>query len=143
MAEVLGIVTGSLTLVEVLGKTISGIEKLYHLSCSIRDVPTKISEAVTELHLLVLVLKRLENNPSFEKDNDAAKYALLQHCNRLVNSLDVIFTKLQGGLGHKKQRKRHWAAFQGYLHKENVDEIYSKLNRATNLLNLIVSEHIL
>jgi hypothetical protein len=65
MAEMLGVVSRSLTLVRVLSETLTGIQKIYDFCFFVWDFPKNIRDAVSELHLLGQIHQTLQKTPSF------------------------------------------------------------------------------
>ncbi|EPE24808.1 Ankyrin repeat-containing protein [Glarea lozoyensis ATCC 20868] len=141
MAEVLGIVSGSLTLIQALSETLTGIQKISDFCSSVRDFPKNIRDAVTELQLLAQILQTLKKDRSFGEQTISTE--ALSYCGKVAAELEDVFLTIQREIHYAKKSKQCWTSVKTYVRKTKTDDIFRKLERAKTMLNLMISSHIL
>lgn len=143
MAEVVGLVASSLTLLEVANKVTSGLFQLKRLWDEVKDVPETIREILTRLDVLLPVV--IEIDKDFQKgaaiSGNSAAVLSLSYCRNAINELTSVIDDLSRNIESVKGFRRNAARVKVVLKKDALSKYERKLEWAIQLLLLAQQLH--
>lgn len=139
MAEILGIFSSVITVVEVAGKIGPKMMALKRLWDEVQDIPETINDQMKQIEILCPILDDIEVEFSKTREflqNDTMAQKSFDYCRRAVSELESLTERLQAQITSAKKRKRTVAKFRVTLKKNLIEEHQRKLNNALWLLTL-------
>ncbi|KAF7551813.1 hypothetical protein G7Z17_g4739 [Cylindrodendrum hubeiense] len=139
MAEVLGIVSSVITVIETAGKLGTSAIKLKQLWDEVQDVPESIKRQMQHLDMIAPVLEDMEDEFQQTRNmvrSDRAAIRSLEYCRRAVTDLETLVEDMQLQVATAKKGKRTVAKFKVTLKKGVLQQYYERLGSALQLLNL-------
>ena len=139
MAEILGIVSSAITVIEVAGKIGPKMIALKKLWDEVQSIPEVISDQMEQLELLCPILGDIENEFSKTREiiqNDTMARKSFEYCRRAALELEKLIERLQDQITSGKRRKRTLAQFKVTLKKNLIEEYQRKLDNAIRLVML-------
>lgn len=139
MAEILGIISSVITVVEVAGKIGPKMIALKRLWDDVQDIPQIIHDQMEQIEILCPILDDIEVEFSKTREilqNDTMAQKSFEYCRRAVSELESLTERLQQQITCAKKRKRMVAKFRVALKKHLIEEHHRKLNNALWLLTL-------
>ncbi|CRK39344.1 hypothetical protein BN1723_004568 [Verticillium longisporum] len=144
MAEVLGIVTGSIALLEVAGRLGGRVLKLKQLFDELREVPDTIRNLMEQVAVVEPILDQMDDNLASSAGtssltwpllrNDPAALQSLEYCRRTKDELAMLVEELSSEIAATKRSKRNRARAKVYLGKEALARCERRLQLALALL---------
>ncbi|KAM0281029.1 hypothetical protein ACHAQH_003758 [Verticillium albo-atrum] len=144
MAEVLGIVTGSIALLEVASRLGGRVLKLKQLIDELQEVPETIRDLLEQMEVVEPMLEKMDKDLSSEAgtsssmwpllQNDPSALLSLQYCRRTRDDLTKLIEELSCEIAAKKRSKRSLARVKVYLKTESLARCESRLQKAIILL---------
>ncbi|KAH6977394.1 hypothetical protein BKA56DRAFT_588231 [Ilyonectria sp. MPI-CAGE-AT-0026] len=143
MAEVVGLVASSLTLLEVADKVTRGLFQLKRLWDEVKDVPETIREILTRLDVLLPVVieidKDLQRGAAIS--GNSAAVLSLSYCQNAINELTSVIDDLSRNIESVKGFRRNAARVKVVLKKDALSKYERKLEWAIQLLLLAQQLH--
>ena len=146
MAEIIGVVSGVLTLAGVAGKAGASVLTLKRLWDEVKDVPDSINFLMMQLEHLDPVLQDMENEFSQVRaaiQNDSRTNLSQQYARQAVQDLEGLVNDLQQQLSSKKGMKGNIAKFKVTLKKDLVRSYQERLQHALQLVSLSQQTHLM
>jgi len=146
MAEIIGVVSGVLTLAGVAGKAGASVLTLKRLWNEVKDVPDSINFLMMQLEHLDPVLQDMENEFSQVRaaiQNDSRTNLSQQYARQAVQDLEGLVNDLQQQLSSKKGMKGNIAKFKVTLKKDLVRSYQERLQHALQLVSLSQQTHLM
>ncbi|KAH8674930.1 hypothetical protein BGZ61DRAFT_520818 [Ilyonectria robusta] len=137
MAEVLGIVSSVITVIETAGKLGSSAIKLKQLWDEVQYVPESIKRQMQHLDMLTPVLEDMEYEFQQTRNmvrNDRTARRSLENCRKVVSDLEELVEDMQSQVTGAKKGRRTTAKFKVTLKKAVVQEYHERLGSALQLL---------
>ncbi|KAH6970839.1 hypothetical protein BKA56DRAFT_735659 [Ilyonectria sp. MPI-CAGE-AT-0026] len=137
MAEVLGIVSSVITVIETAGKLGSSAIKLKQLWDEVQDVPDSIKRQMQHLDMLTPVLEDMEYEFQQTRNmvrNDRTARRSLENCRKVIADLEELVEDMQSQVTGAKKGRRTTAKFKVTLKKAVVQEYHERLGSALQLL---------
>ncbi|KAH6990288.1 hypothetical protein EDB80DRAFT_168178 [Ilyonectria destructans] len=137
MAEVLGIVTSVITVIETAGKLGTSAIKLKQLWDEVQDVPESIKRQMQHLDMLTPVLEDMEYEFQQTRNmvrNDRTARRSLENCRKVVADLEELVEDMQSQVTGAKKGRRTTAKFKVTLKKAVVQQYHERLGSALQLL---------
>ncbi|KAH6999568.1 hypothetical protein EDB80DRAFT_724903 [Ilyonectria destructans] len=143
MAEVVGLVASSLTLLEVADKVTRGLFQLKRLWDEVKDVPETIREILTRLDVLLPVVieidKDLQRGAAIS--GNSAAVLSLSYCQNAINELTSVIDDLSRNIESVKGFRRNAARVKVVLKKDALSKYERKLEWSIQLLLLAQQLH--
>ncbi|KAF7552931.1 hypothetical protein G7Z17_g4000 [Cylindrodendrum hubeiense] len=143
MAELVGLVASSFTLLEVADKFTNGIFQLKRLWGQVKDVPETIREILARLDVLLPIVIEIEKD--FGKgaaiSGSSAAVLSLSYCQNAINELTSIIDDLSHNVESVERFKRNVARVKVVLKKDTLAKYERKLEWAIQLLLLAQQLH--
>jgi len=146
MAEIIGVVSGVLTLAGVAGKAGASVLTLKRLWNEVKDVPDSINFLMMQLEHLDPVFQDMENEFSQVRaaiQNDSRTNLSQQYARQAVQDLEGLVNDLQQQLSSKKGMKGNIAKFKVTLKKDLVRSYQERLQHALQLVSLSQQTHLM
>ena len=146
MAEVIGVVSGVLTLAGVAGKAGASVLTLKRLWDEVKDVPDSINFLMMQLEHLNPVLQDMENEFSQVRaaiQNDSRTHLSQQYARQAVQDLEGLVNDLQQQVSCKKGMKGNIAKFKVTLKKDLIRGYQERLQHALQLVSLSQQTHLM
>ncbi|KAK7417611.1 hypothetical protein QQX98_004432 [Neonectria punicea] len=122
MAEVVGLVASSFTLLEVADKVTSGLFRLKRLWIEVKDVPETIGDILARLDVLLPVVVEIDKD--FRKGSglsgNSAATLSLSYCQNAINELTFVIDDLSRNIESARGFRRNAARLKVVLKKETV-----------------------
>lgn len=143
MAEVVGLVASSLTLLEVADRVTRSLFQLKRLWDEVKDVPETIREILTRLDVLLPVVieidKDLQREPTMS--GNSAAVLSLSYCQNAINELTSVIDDLSHNIESVRGFRRNAARVKVVLKKDALSKYERKLEWAIQLLLLAQQLH--
>ncbi|KPM44816.1 hypothetical protein AK830_g1758 [Neonectria ditissima] len=139
MAELLGVVSSAITIVETAGKLVSSAITLKRLWDEVQDVPDSIRRQMLQLEMLVPVLEGMEDEFQQTRNmlrNDRAAIRSLEYCRKAMEELEGLTQDMQLQITTARKGKRTLAKFKVTLKKGVVQQCQERLGSTLQLLAL-------
>ncbi|KAK7414794.1 hypothetical protein QQX98_006396 [Neonectria punicea] len=139
MAELLGVVSSAITIVETAGKLVSSAIALKRLWDEVQDVPDSIRRQMQHLEMLVPVLEDMEDEFRQTRNmlrNDRAAIRSLEYCRKAMEELEVLTRDMQMQVTAARKGKRTLAKFKVTLKKGVIQQCHERLASTLQLLAL-------
>lgn len=146
MAEVLGIVSSVITVIETAGKLGSSAIKLKQLWDEVQYVPESIKRQMQHLDMLTPVLEDMEYEFQQTRNmvrNDRTARRSLENCRKVVSDLEELVEDMQSQVTGAKKGRRTTAKFKVTLKKAVVQEYHERLGSALQLLAMSQQTYLL
>ncbi|KAG9501587.1 hypothetical protein J7337_007278 [Fusarium musae] len=109
MAEILGLASSIITIVEVAGKLGTSIIRLKRLWDEVQDVPASIQRCIEQLEILAPAIEEMDHE--FEKTrnmirNDSAAKRSLEYSRKAVETLDTLVRDMETQISAVKASRR-------------------------------------
>lgn len=146
MAELLGIVTGAITLVETAGKVGSTIRKLKRLWDEVKGVPQSIKALMDELDQINPLVDAMDSEFTEIRHivgNDKIAKASMEYCRRAKARLEAVIQELQFDIDSKRRVKRGVAKVKVVLKSGLVSKHQEQMRCALQLLSLAQQTHMM
>ncbi|KPM35107.1 hypothetical protein AK830_g11469 [Neonectria ditissima] len=143
MAEVVGLVASSFTLLEIAEKVTSGLFRLKRLWDEVKDVPETIGDILARLDVLLPVVVEIEKDfrdGSISAGNSAQNLSL-SYSQNAINELTFVIDDLSRNIESAKRFRRNSARVKVVLKKETLSKYEKKLEWAIQLLLLAQQLH--
>ncbi|KAL9949336.1 hypothetical protein D7B24_001467 [Verticillium nonalfalfae] len=144
MAEVLGIVTGSIALLEVAGRLGGRVLKLKKLFDELKEVSDTIRSLMEQVAVVEPILGEMDDNLASSAGtssltwpllrNDPAALKSLEYCRQTKDELAMLVEELSSEIAATKRSKRYRARAKVYLGKEALARCERRLQLALVLL---------
>lgn len=137
MAEVLGIISSAITVVQVAGKIGHQTVALKRLWNEVKEIPETISALMEEISIYCPVLDQMEDE--FQQcheivRNDSAAKKSFEYCRQAVSELEALIEQLQRQIDLARTGKKTLAKVKVVLKKPMIEEHQSRLQRAIRVL---------
>ncbi|KAF5012630.1 hypothetical protein FDECE_1322 [Fusarium decemcellulare] len=139
MAEILGIVSGVITIVEVAGKLGASTIKLKRLWGEVQDVPTSIRRCIEELELLAPAIEEMDIEFQRTRDmvqHDSAARRSVEYSRKAIQALDTLVRDMEGQIESTRKSKKLLAQLKVRLKRDVIEEHQHHLQSALRLVNL-------
>lgn len=137
MAELLGIITSAITVVETAGKVGSSILKLKRLWDEVKDVPQSIQALMDELEQVSSLLDAMETEFTEIRHivrNDKVAKASMDYCRQAKGRLEGVVHELQQEINSQRRLRRGVAKFKVVLKSGLVSKHQEAMRYALQLL---------
>lgn len=139
MAEMLGIITGAITVVETAGQAGSSILKLKRLWDEVKDAPQKIKSLIDELERYKPLLDSLD--AEFEQiehivSNNPAAKASTGYCRQAMSGLEALIQDFEKEVESKRNIKRGVAKVKVVLKKGVIEKYREQMQNALDVVKL-------
>lgn len=130
MAEVIGIVSGAISIATVAGQLTKRAGSLYQFFRDVSNAPTEMKKLAEVLHMLETILKSVET--SFSNDGQDQKPAL-SVCEAAIQNLEKLLERscIEGGLKRRIIRQRQ---VKDALKRPELERHLTSLGRAMIML---------
>ncbi|KAL4933389.1 uncharacterized protein BDV17DRAFT_298910 [Aspergillus undulatus] len=139
MAEIVGVVSGAITLADASHKAGSGILALKRLWNDIHNVPDYINSLLDRLGLVHLVLTDLQAELSRDQNilnaNSAVQLSV-QYCSKAIKNLDTLVNELRQRVEDKQRLRRNKARVKVVLEKDAIQRLEREVQDAFQLLGI-------
>ncbi|KAJ0420822.1 hypothetical protein BJY00DRAFT_323571 [Aspergillus carlsbadensis] len=146
MAEVVGILSGGITLADATHKAGSAIVALKRLWNEVHNVPDYINTLLDRLSLLRAVLadteSELRRDPTILAGNSTLQQTV-QYCNETIRNLDTLVGDLGKEVDHKRRLRRNKARIKVVLEQGTIRRLEGEINNAVQLLEIARQTHAL
>ncbi|KAF4464222.1 hypothetical protein FALBO_8956 [Fusarium albosuccineum] len=139
MAEILGIVSSVITIVEVAGKLGASTIKLKRLWGEVQDVPTSIRRCIEELELLAPAIEEMDIEFQRTRDmvqHDSAARRSVEYSRKAIRTLETLVKDMEGQIASERKSKKLLAQFNVRLKRNVIEEHHHRLQFALQLVNL-------
>ncbi|KAM0332045.1 hypothetical protein ACHAQA_002314 [Verticillium albo-atrum] len=145
MAEVLGIVTGSIALLEVASRLGGRVLKLKQLLDEVQEIPETIRDLLEQMEVVDSMLAQMDGhlNPSAATSstwpmlqNDTFAIQSFEYCRRTNNELAKLIDDLSADIAASKRSKRGLAKAKVYLKKDSMERCEKRMQKALFLVQL-------
>ncbi|RYC87691.1 hypothetical protein BFJ63_vAg9413 [Fusarium oxysporum f. sp. narcissi] len=139
MAEILGLASSIITIVEVAGKLGTNTIRLKRLWDEVQDVPVSIQRCIEQLEILAPAIDEMESE--FEKtrnmiQNDAATKRSLEYSRKAVRTLDTLVRDMEFQISAARTSRRLVAQLKVRIKKDVIEDHKQRLTLALQLLSL-------
>ncbi|KAM5341531.1 hypothetical protein ACJ41O_014562 [Fusarium nematophilum] len=139
MAEVLGLVSSVITVVQVAGKLGTSAFKLKRLWDEVHDVPASIRRCLEELELLAPALEDIDTE--FQRtrhivQQDRAAQRSLEYARKAMEKLEGMAEDMQKQIESARKHKKFLVQLKVRLKKDMIDEQQQQLQHALRLLSM-------
>ncbi|KAF5692281.1 cholin permease [Fusarium circinatum] len=139
MAEILGLASSIITIVEVAGKLGTNTIRLKRLWDEVQDVPASIQRCIEQLEILAPAIEEIDHE--FEKTrnmikNDSAAKRSLEYSRKAVETLDTLVRDMETQISAAKTSRRLVAQLKVRIKRDVVEDHQHRLTSALQLLSL-------
>ncbi|KAF5710767.1 hypothetical protein FGLOB1_5297 [Fusarium globosum] len=139
MAEILGLASSIITIVEVAGKLGTNAIRLKRLWDEVQDVPSSIQRCIEQLEILAPAIEEMDHE--FEKtrnmiQNDSAAKRSLEYSRKAVETLDTLVRDMETQISAAKTSKRLVAQLKVRIKRDVIEDQQLRLTSALQLLSL-------
>ena len=145
MAEILGLVSGVITVAQLAGQVGASVLRLKSLWGEVKDVPESINALMMQLELLDLVLSEMDDEfPRVQSILSTDRLAILslKHSRQAKKNLDHLVNDLQLQISSAKRLKRGIAKVKVTLKKDLIRTYQDRLTNTLQLLSLSQQTHL-
>ena len=145
MAEILGLVSGVITVAQLAGQVGASVLRLKSLWGEVKDVPESINALMMQLELLDLVLSEMDDEfPRMQSILSTDRLAILslKHSRQAKKNLDHLVNDLQLQISSAKRLKRGIAKVKVTLKKDLIRTYQDRLTNTLQLLSLSQQTHL-
>ncbi|KAI3322787.1 hypothetical protein HD806DRAFT_114696 [Xylariaceae sp. AK1471] len=141
MAELIGLIGGSIALVELVGKVSACILTLKSLLTEIKDVSNKLSALIREVEILEPVVEAMsrefnDNDNNLVNWSDPTVLLSIEYCEKALDDLNIVLGDLVQEINASKKLKRYKATMKAIINKNVLDRCHTRLQSAVRLLSL-------
>ncbi|KAJ3548018.1 hypothetical protein NM208_g1209 [Fusarium decemcellulare] len=139
MAEILGIVSSVITIVEVAGKLGASTIKLKRLWDEVHDVPASIRRCIEELELLAPAIEEMDLEFQRTRDmvqHDSAARRSVEYSRKAMQTLEILIRDMEGQIASTRKSKKLLAQLKVRLKRDVIEEHQHRLQSALRLVNL-------
>lgn len=141
MAEIIGVISGAITLGGVAVQLASSIKQLKDCWEQIRDAPDDIKWLIRDIEIFGLVLTDVEHDSALGSGpsslaNSKAAMQSLRLCKEATRELEILVKDLAQDIDSPSQFQRSYAAVKMTLQKSRIEKYRSRLRNVTSLLML-------
>ncbi|KAG4256137.1 hypothetical protein FPRO03_05085 [Fusarium proliferatum] len=139
MAEILGLASSIITIVEVAGKLGTNTIRLKRLWDEVQDVPASIQRCIEQLEILAPAIEEMDHE--FEEtrnmiQNDSAAKRSLEYSRKAVETLDTLVRDMETQISAAKASKRLVAQLKVRIKRDVIEDHQLRLTSALQLLSL-------
>ncbi|KAF5581947.1 hypothetical protein FPANT_8716 [Fusarium pseudoanthophilum] len=139
MAEILGLASSIITIVEVAGKLGTNTIRLKRLWDEVQDVPASIQRCIEQLEILAPAIEEMDHE--FEKTrnmtrNDSAAKRSLEYSRKAVGTLDTLVRDMEKQISAAKASRRLVAQLKVRIKRDVIEDHQHRLTSALQLLSL-------
>ncbi|KAF5648485.1 uncharacterized protein FTJAE_1318 [Fusarium tjaetaba] len=139
MAEILGLASSIITIVEVAGKLGTNTIRLKRLWDEVQDVPASIQRCIEQLEILAPAIEEMDHE--FEKtrnmiQNDSAAKRSLEYSRKAVETLDTLVRDMESQINAAKASRRLVAQLKVRIKRDMIEDHQHRLTSALQLLSL-------
>ncbi|KAF5601305.1 cholin permease [Fusarium pseudocircinatum] len=139
MAEILGLASSIITIVEVAGKLGTNTIRLKRLWDEVQDVPASIQRCIEQLEILAPAIEEMDHE--FEKtrnmiQNDSAAKRSLEYSRKAVETLDTLVRDMETQISAAKTSRRLVAQLKVRIKRDVIEDHQHRLTSALQLLSL-------
>ncbi|KAF4953114.1 hypothetical protein FGADI_6264 [Fusarium gaditjirri] len=139
MAEILGLASSIITIVEVAGKLGTNTIRLKRLWDEVQDVPASIRRCIEQLEILAPAMEEMDYE--FEKTrnmvrNDSAAKRSLEYSRKAVETLDTLVRDMETQISTAKTSRRLVAQLKVRIKLDVIEDHQQRLTSALQLLSL-------
>ncbi|KAI1039142.1 hypothetical protein LB505_007515 [Fusarium chuoi] len=139
MAEILGLASSIITIVEVVGKLGTNAIRLKRLWDEVQDVPASIQRSIEQLEILAPAIEEMDHE--FEKtrnmiQNDSAAKRSLEYSRKAVETLDTLVKDMETQISAAKTSRRLVAQLKVRIKRDVIEDHQHRLTSALQLLSL-------
>ncbi|SCN93857.1 unnamed protein product [Fusarium fujikuroi] len=139
MAEILGLASGIITIVEVAGKLGTNTIRLKRLWDEVQDVPASIQRCIEQLEILAPAIEEMDQE--FEKtrnmiQNDSAAKRSLEYSRKAVETLNTLVRDMETQMTAAKTSRRLVAQLKVRIKRDVIEDHQQRLKSALQLLSL-------
>ncbi|KAM5516609.1 hypothetical protein FOXYSP1_03560 [Fusarium oxysporum f. sp. phaseoli] len=139
MAEILGLASSIITIVEVAGKLGTNTIRLKRLWDEVQDVPASIQRCIEQLEILAPAIEEMDHE--FEKtrnmiQNDSAAKRSLKYSQKAVETLDTLVRDMETQISAAKTSRRLVAQLKVRMKRDVIEDHQQRLTSALQLLSL-------
>ncbi|KAF5625637.1 hypothetical protein F52700_9002 [Fusarium sp. NRRL 52700] len=139
MAEILGLASSIITIVEVAGKLGTNTIRLKRLWDEVQDVPASIRRCIEQLEILAPAIEEMDHE--FEQtrnmiQNDSAAKRSLEYSRKAVETLDTLVRDMETQISAAKSSRRLVAQLKVRIKKCVIEDHQQRLMSALQLLSL-------
>jgi RNase H-fold protein (predicted Holliday junction resolvase) len=141
MAEVLGILAGSIAVGQLTEQIVRGTRNLHDFWHSVRDAPKDIELLLEELKILGDTLTELQSDPGSQAGSELRGPAFtncLQYCKKTSDELQTVILGLKHNMDGKKV-KLQWGAVKAAFQKGKLQDFQQRLEKAKSMLTLAIN----
>jgi DNA repair ATPase RecN len=139
MAEILGLASSIITIVEVAGKLGTNTIRLKRLWDEVQDVPASIQRCIEQLEILAPAIEEMDHE--FEKTrnmirHDSAAKRSLEYSRKAVETLDTLVRDMETQISAGKDCRRLVAQLKVRIKRDVIEDHQHRLTSALQLLSL-------
>ncbi|RBQ75081.1 hypothetical protein FVER53590_25063 [Fusarium verticillioides] len=139
MAEILGLASSIITIVEVAGKLGTNTIRLKRLWDEVQDVPASIQRCIEQLEILAPAIEEMDHE--FEKTrnmirNDSAAKRSLEYSRKAVETLDTLIRDMEAQINAEKASRRLIVQLKVRIKRDVIEDHQHRLTSALQLLSL-------
>ncbi|KAG5795992.1 hypothetical protein H9Q69_004940 [Fusarium xylarioides] len=139
MAEILGLASSIITIVEVAGKLGTNTIRLKRLWDEVQDVPASIQRCIEQLEILAPAIEEMDHE--FERTrtmirNDSAAKRSLEYSRKAVETLDTLVRDMESQISVAKTTRRLVAQLKVRIKRDVIEDHQQRLTSALQLLFL-------
>nr|RBQ98495.1 hypothetical protein FVER53263_20609 [Fusarium verticillioides] len=139
MAEILGLASSIITIVEVAGKLGTNTIRLKRLWDEVQDVPASIQRCIEQLEILAPAIEEMDHE--FEKTrnmirNDSAAKRSLEYSRKAVETLDTLIRDMEAQINAAKASRRLIVQLKVRIKRDVIEDHQHRLTSALQLLSL-------
>ncbi|KAJ5137063.1 hypothetical protein N7448_005617 [Penicillium atrosanguineum] len=140
MAEVIGIVSGTITFATVVAQISKSVIQIKDCWSQIRDAPNELQELIAELEIYDLFLREIEQNLSSGPLANATEmsehsFQSLGVCRKAAESLQIISKDIAKDLRPSGRFRRSYFSVKIVLQKGKVEKYKARLSNSIRLLS--------
>lgn len=142
MAELIGLISSSIALVELAGKLSACILTLKTLLTEIKEVSRNLSTLLREIEILELIVVTMgrelnDNNKNKLVDwNDSIILLSLEYAEKALDDLNSVLGDLGEEINTSKKLTKYKATIRAIMKKDVLDRCRARLQSAAHLLSL-------
>ncbi|KAI0438531.1 hypothetical protein F4803DRAFT_88393 [Xylaria telfairii] len=142
MAELIGLVSGSIALVELAGKLSSCILTLKTLLTEVKEASRNLSTLLQEIEILELIIVTMSrelndsNNSKLVDWNDSIIILSIKYGEKALGDLNSVLGDLGQEINTSKKLTKYKATFRAIIKKDVLDRCRARLQSAAHLLGL-------
>ncbi|KAG4285897.1 hypothetical protein FPRO06_07157 [Fusarium proliferatum] len=139
MAEILGLASSIITIVEVAGKLGTNAIRLKRLWDEVQDVPASIQRCIEQLEILAPAIEEMDHE--FEEtrnmiQNDSAAKRSLEYSRKAVETLETLVRDMETQISAAKTSRRLVAQLKVRIKRDVIEDHQLRLTSALQLLSL-------